>query len=86
MSEEACVEGKCEVTGIPSLPLEKPNVLATTDSQAHTIADWTVPKLVVGEQANYGKEVDGSRWDIGNSGIQIISATLMDEWREVANC
>ncbi len=22
----------------------------------------------------------------GSSGIQIISATLMDEWREVANC
>ena len=22
----------------------------------------------------------------GGSGIQIISATLMDEWREVANC
>ncbi len=22
----------------------------------------------------------------GDAGIQIISATLMDEWREVANC
>ncbi|WP_158513274.1 hypothetical protein [Aeromonas hydrophila] len=25
-------------------------------------------------------------YDTGVSGIQIISATLMDEWREVANC
>ncbi|WP_429111526.1 hypothetical protein [Aeromonas rivipollensis] len=24
--------------------------------------------------------------EIGKAGIQIISATLMDEWREVANC
>jgi len=25
-------------------------------------------------------------WEVSRSGIQIISATLMDEWREVANC
>lgn len=27
-----------------------------------------------------------SKHDSDGSGIQIISATLMDEWREVANC
>ncbi|MBL0503416.1 AAA family ATPase [Aeromonas caviae] len=31
-------------------------------------------------------EWDDGNWNLGKTGIQIISATLMDEWREVANC
>ncbi len=30
--------------------------------------------------------LDNGKCKHGSSGIQIISATLMDEWREVANC
>ncbi|WP_421273358.1 DUF2933 domain-containing protein [Aeromonas taiwanensis] len=42
--------------------------------------------IIIGSVAGYFLVTEHWAHFMGASGIQIISATLMDEWREVANC
>ncbi len=64
-----------------------PKFLNLQDDARKAAADGVKASLQSASQMIYSKAaILGIESTSGAAGIQIISATLMDEWREVANC
>ncbi|XEI33319.1 hypothetical protein NMD14_02290 [Aeromonas veronii] len=66
MNSQACGTGKCQITGVASLKQTRPTFPGSTDSASYTVANWTIPTVILGTTPNYGKPASGSRWDLGN--------------------